>query len=54
MDHQDQTVAGTLELTESGTGYLRDPARNYAVGPNDAQVPRDAAKRFNLRGGETL
>jgi transcription termination factor Rho len=50
----DQNVEGTFEMSESGSGFLRDPARNYAVSPNDAQMPRDIAKRFNLRGGETL
>ncbi len=54
MNNYDLHVEGTLELSEGGSGFLRDSARNYAVGPNDAQLPRDVARRFNLRGGEGL
>ena len=45
---------GTLELTEQGGGFLRSAQRNYAVHPTDAFVPADIARRFALRGGETI
>ena len=47
-------VDGTLELQDSGGGFLRSPKRNYAVHPTDAFVPDSMIKRFHLRGGETL
>jgi len=54
MDHSDNLVSGTLELAQSGPGYLRDPARNYLINGSDAQVPRDLIAKARLRGGETI
>ncbi len=45
---------GTLELQDSGGGYLRLPRRNYAAHPADVFVPDSMVKRFHLRGGESL
>ncbi|OQY97206.1 MAG: transcription termination factor Rho [Planctomycetes bacterium UTPLA1] len=55
MNDSNNAVTGTLEVSEKGgCGYLRDPARNYAVGPHDPQINRDVLSRFKLRGGESL
>ena len=51
---QAQAVAGTFELNEQGDGNLRDPKKNYAIQPGDAQVPVDLVRRWRLRGGETI
>ena len=47
-------VNGTLEYNQNSASYLRDPQRNYAISPNDPQVPRDLLSKFHLRGGETI
>src|SRR5438128_2048261 len=49
-----QSAEGTFELAQNGGGALRDPKRNYAVSPRDANIPRDLAARHGLRGGESL
>jgi len=54
MNPINEPVTGTLELGQNGSGFLREPKRNYAISPNDAQVMRDLAQRFRLRGGETI
>ena len=45
---------GILELGNGGSGFLRDPKRNYAVQPQNPQVPRNLIGRFHLRGGEPI
>jgi transcription termination factor Rho len=47
-------VEGVLELDPQGNGFLRQPARNYAVRSDDAFVPVDAVRKFSLRGGELI
>ena len=55
MNGPNHSVVGTLELSEKGgSGFLRDPSRNYAISPNDPQVTREVISRFKLRGGETI
>ncbi len=54
MTSTDGLVSGTLELAEKGPAWLRDPARNYTVGPNDPQLLPEMPSRFKLRGGETI
>jgi transcription termination factor Rho len=48
------TVTGVLELTNRGFGFLRDPARHYAVRPQDPYVSPDQIRQFKLRGGTLL
>jgi transcription termination factor Rho len=54
-------VTGTLELNDDGSrsggngpGYLRGTRRNYAVLPQDPQVPAELVRKLRLRGGETI
>lgn len=55
MSNGNSSVTGTLELGEGKSpAFLRDPARNYAVGPRDPQVPREVIQKFRLRGGESI
>lgn len=45
---------GVLEITESGSGLLRDPRQHLAARPHDPFVPPDLIRRLGLRGGETI
>lgn len=45
---------GVLELDPQGNGFLRQPARNYAIRADDPFVPLDAVRKFALRGGERV
>src|SRR5262245_46272036 len=54
MNPSNSHVTGTLELGQNGSGFLRDPARNYAISPNDPLVQRDIIQKMRLRGGETI
>ncbi len=54
MDESNSVFTGTLEMNDSGPGYLRNPRRNYAVSPQDPQVPRDLIRELSLRGGEDI
>lgn len=47
-------VTGTFEALERGGGFLRQPAQNYTVRPGDPFIAADLARKFNLRGGETV
>ncbi len=47
-------ASGTFERLEKGSGFLRRPEQNYAIRPGDCFVPAELAKRWNLRGGETV
>ena len=49
-----KVFTGTLELNESGPGYLRDAKRNYAADQANPQVPRELIAKFGLRGGEPI
>src|SRR4051794_2664372 len=49
-----QTCTGVLEMHPRGHGYLRDPARNFRVGPNDVYVGPPLLARFQLRQGVRL
>ncbi|MBM3861558.1 MAG: transcription termination factor Rho [Verrucomicrobia bacterium] len=42
---------GVLEVGEKGFGFLRNPARNFQVSPNDIYVSPDMIRRFRLRPG---
>ena len=52
------TVAGkvgrTFEVDGEGGGRLRQPEGNYRARPDDLRIPLDLARRFRLRGGETV
>jgi transcription termination factor Rho len=45
---------GVLEMHPRGHGYLRNPARNYAPGPNDPYVPGPLIDKFRLAEGLLL
>jgi transcription termination factor Rho len=45
------TVSGVLEIHERGGGFLRDPARSFAPGRQDAFVPAALIGRFQLVAG---
>ena len=49
-----RVFTGSLELNESGPGYLRDAKRNYAADQANPQVPRELIEKFGLRGGESI
>ncbi len=48
---QEILACGVLEVGEKGFGFLRNPARNYQVSPNDIYVSPDMIRRFRLRAG---
>jgi len=54
MTPQGAQVTGTFEREESGGGFLRSAARNYAIQPTDPRVNPDVANRYRLRGGESV
>jgi transcription termination factor Rho len=54
MSVADGVCSGILELHPKGHGYLRDPARNFKAGPNDAFVAAPLLARFALRQGLRL
>ena len=47
-------VEGVLELHAKGYGFLRNPARNYAILPTDPFVPEAMVREFRLRPGVTV
>ncbi len=50
-----QTQAdGTFEPHRGGGGFLRSPAKNYAIQSHDVFVPETLCKRLGLRGGESI
>lgn len=51
MSLADGLCSGVLELHPKGHGYLRDPARNFKVGPKDAFVAAPLLAKFALRQG---
>jgi transcription termination factor Rho len=44
-------VSGVLEVGEKGFGFLRNPARNFQIGPQDIYVSPDVIRKFRLRPG---
>jgi transcription termination factor Rho len=44
-------VNGVLEVGEKGFGFLRNPARNFQISPNDIYVSPDIIRKFKLRAG---
>ena len=44
-------VRGVLEVGEKGFGFLRNPARNFQVSPNDIYVSPDVIRKYKLRPG---
>jgi transcription termination factor Rho len=47
-------VQGALEIYPKGFGFLRSPARNYAVGPDDAYVSPMLIERHDLAEGQWI
>ncbi|MGH7584372.1 MAG: transcription termination factor Rho [Gemmatimonadales bacterium] len=47
-------VAGVLELSDRGNGFLRRQELSYLAGPNDAFVPQGVISRFGLRAGDEI
>jgi transcription termination factor Rho len=47
-------VEGALEIYPKGFGFLRSPARNYAVGPDDAYVSPALIERYSLAEGQWI
>jgi transcription termination factor Rho len=54
MLHDERKVEGVLELHSKGYGFLRSPARNFAVQPADAYVPTPLIHQQGLREGLLL
>jgi transcription termination factor Rho len=44
-------IRGILEVGEKGFGFLRNPARNFQISPNDIYVSPDLIRKFHLRSG---
>src|SRR5437773_817669 len=44
-------VRGVLEVGEKGFGFLRNPAKNFQISPNDIYVSPDLIRKFKLRPG---
>ena len=51
MSTAESTYSGILELHPKGDGHLRDPARNFRVGPQDAYLSSPLLGRFRLKQG---
>ncbi|PYQ54122.1 MAG: transcription termination factor Rho, partial [Acidobacteria bacterium] len=47
-------MAGVVELSEGGGGFLRQAAQNYLPDRNDAVVPAQIARDFGLRDGTEI
>ena len=54
MSAAESLCSGVLELHPKGHGYLRDPARNFKAGPNDAFVAAPLLAQFALRQGHRI
>ena len=44
-------IRGVLEVGEKGFGFLRNPARNFQISPNDIYVSPDIIRKYRLRPG---
>lgn len=44
-------ATGVLEVGDKGFGFLRNPAKNYQVTPQDIYVSPDVIRRYRLRPG---
>ncbi len=47
-------VSGVLEMGKDNVAMLRDPARSFRPGADDARLPGDLLRRYNLRPGNAL
>ena len=47
-------VSGVLEMGRDNVAMLRDPARSFRPGADDARLPGDLLRRYNLRPGNAL
>ncbi len=47
----DIPAKGVLEVGEKGFGFLRNPAKNFQISPNDIYVSPDVIRRHRLRAG---
>ena len=54
MDPAELTYSGVLELNSKGSGYLRDPSRNYRINSTDGHVGLPLLTRFQLKQGVRL
>jgi transcription termination factor Rho len=54
MPRDDQPAQGVLELHAKGFGFLRNPARNYAIQPGDPYVSTQLIQKYHLREGELI
>jgi transcription termination factor Rho len=54
MHRDNSSTQGVLELHPKGYGFLRNPARNYAVAPEDAYVAGPLIQKLGLREGLLL
>ena len=54
MSDPRNSAHGVLEMHPRGHGFLRNPARHYAVTPNDAYVPGPLIHKLNLAEGVML
>src|SRR6185312_4307138 len=54
MSMDERMCSGVLELHPKGYGFLRDPARNFKAGNNDAYVGPPLLTKFQLRQGVKL
>jgi transcription termination factor Rho len=46
-----QEVSGILQIVQKGSGFLRDPARSFQAGTNDAWVSRQMIAAYRLEEG---
>jgi transcription termination factor Rho len=50
----DVDVTGWVELAKDGSGFVRQPANSYLVGPNDPFLPVGMVRQNNLRAGDKV
>ncbi len=50
----DTEVTGWLDLARDGSGFVRQAANSYLVGPNDPFIPVGMARQNNLRAGDGI
>lgn len=47
-------VSGVLEIGKDNIAMLRDPARSFRPGADDARLPQDLLRRYDLRPGNAI
>jgi transcription termination factor Rho len=52
--HSNDIVTGLLELTNGGSGALRDPLRDCQSRPTDPVISPQMVRQHHLRGGESV